>query len=46
MEAELLNPAAFANYSGRGAEFGRNVASYLEALLACDVERHAGQTVG
>ena len=34
MEAELTNPAAFANYSGKGAEFGRQVADYLDALIA------------
>jgi len=34
MEAELLNPAAFANYSGKGESFGRSVARYLDRLLA------------
>ena len=34
MEAELLNPAAFANYSGKGESFARKVASYLEGLIA------------
>lgn len=34
MEAELLNPATFANYSGRGAAFGRKVAGYLDGLIA------------
>jgi hypothetical protein len=34
MEAELLNPAAFANYSGKGREFGRSVGDYLNALIA------------
>ena len=34
MEAELLNPATFANYSGKGREFGRNVAAYLDRLIA------------
>lgn len=34
MEAELLNPAAFANYSGKGPEFGRKVADYLDTLIA------------
>ena len=33
MEAELLNPAAFANYSGKGREFGRKVAGYLDRLI-------------
>jgi len=34
MEAEVLNPAAFANYSGKGESFARKVAGYLEALIA------------
>jgi len=34
MEAELLNPAAFANYSGKGRAFGRRVADYLDRLIA------------
>jgi hypothetical protein len=34
MEAELLNPAAFANYSGKGRAFGRAVAGYLSDLIA------------
>ena len=34
MEAELLNPAAFANYSGKGRQFGRRVAEYLDRLIA------------
>jgi glutathione synthase/RimK-type ligase-like ATP-grasp enzyme len=34
MEAELVNPAAFANYSGKGATFGRRVASYLDGVVA------------
>jgi glutathione synthase/RimK-type ligase-like ATP-grasp enzyme len=34
MEAELLNPAAFANYSGKGRRFGRAVAKYVDRLLA------------
>ena len=34
MEAELLNPAAFANYSGKGRQFGRKVAEYLDRLIA------------
>jgi glutathione synthase/RimK-type ligase-like ATP-grasp enzyme len=33
MEAELLNPAAFANYSGKGRAFGRKVAEYLDRLI-------------
>lgn len=34
MEAELLNPAAFANYSGKGPEFGHKVADSLDGLIA------------
>lgn len=34
MEAELLNPAAFANYSGKGEAFSRSVAHYLETVMA------------
>ena len=34
MEAECLNPAAYANYSGKGESFARNVARYLEAVIA------------
>jgi glutathione synthase/RimK-type ligase-like ATP-grasp enzyme len=34
MEAELLNPAAFANYSGKGLQFGQKVAEYLDSLIA------------
>ena len=33
MEAELLNPAAFANYSGKGLQFGLKVAEYLDRLI-------------
>ena len=33
MEAELLNPAAFANYSGNGVSFGRRIATYLDGLM-------------
>jgi hypothetical protein len=33
MEAELLNPAAFANYSGKGRAFGQKVADYLDRLI-------------
>jgi len=42
MEAELLNPAAFANYSGKGEIFGREVAAYLDALMAHEPEHHTG----
>jgi hypothetical protein len=45
MEAELVNPAAFANYSGKGAAFGRSVANYLNGVLAADAEPHAAQAV-
>ena len=38
MEAELLNPAAFANYSGKGRAFGRKVAAYLDRLIAGRIE--------
>ena len=34
MEAELINPAAFANYSRKGPEFGRSLARYFDRLLA------------
>jgi len=33
MEAELLNPAAFANYSGKGRAFGEKVAAYFDKLI-------------
>lgn len=33
MEAELINPSIFANYSGRGAEFGAKIARYFDALI-------------
>lgn len=41
MEAELLNPAAFANYSGNGPRFGRTVAKYLDRLLAANKLSHS-----
>jgi glutathione synthase/RimK-type ligase-like ATP-grasp enzyme len=34
MEAELINPAAFANYSGKGRQFGESLARYFDRLLA------------
>jgi glutathione synthase/RimK-type ligase-like ATP-grasp enzyme len=34
MEAELINPAAFANYSRKGEQFGRSLARYFDRLLA------------
>jgi hypothetical protein len=33
MEAELINPAAFANYSGKGLQFGESLARYFNSLL-------------
>jgi len=33
MEAELLNPSIYANYIGRGREFGRNIAAYFDRVL-------------
>jgi glutathione synthase/RimK-type ligase-like ATP-grasp enzyme len=36
MEAELINPSIFANYSGKGAEFGRSIARYFDQLLTKD----------
>jgi len=47
MEAELLNPAAFANYSGKGRLFGRKVAEYLDRLIAAqEVFRPRAQGCG
>jgi glutathione synthase/RimK-type ligase-like ATP-grasp enzyme len=34
MEAELINPAAFANYSAKGRQFGESLARYFDRLLA------------
>jgi glutathione synthase/RimK-type ligase-like ATP-grasp enzyme len=34
MEAELINPAAFANYSCKGRQFGESLARYFDRLLA------------
>jgi glutathione synthase/RimK-type ligase-like ATP-grasp enzyme len=34
MEAELINPAAFANYSRKGRQFGESLARYFDRLLA------------
>ena len=34
LEAEMLNPSIYANYSKRGAEFGRNIANYFDGLIA------------
>lgn len=33
IEAELINPAAFANYTQKGEQFGRRIAHYFDALL-------------
>jgi glutathione synthase/RimK-type ligase-like ATP-grasp enzyme len=33
MEAELINPSVFANYSGKGVEFGQSIAQYFHRLL-------------
>ncbi len=43
MEAELMNPSMFANYSGSGTRFGRAVASYLDGLLRMDGQRREQQ---
>jgi glutathione synthase/RimK-type ligase-like ATP-grasp enzyme len=37
IEAELLNPSIYANYSKRGKEFGETIAQYFHNLI----ERHA-----
>jgi glutathione synthase/RimK-type ligase-like ATP-grasp enzyme len=34
VEAELINPSMYANYSGKGVEFGNSVARYFHQLLA------------
>lgn len=33
MEAELINPSIFANYSGKGVEFGKSIGRYFDQLL-------------
>lgn len=33
VEAELLNPSIYANYSGRGPEFGEQIAGYFDRLI-------------
>lgn len=33
LEAELLNPSIYANYSGRGKEFGESLGRYFDGLL-------------
>lgn len=34
IEAELINPSIFANYSNKGPEFGRKIARYFDSLLS------------
>lgn len=34
IEAELLNPSIYANYSKRGREFGRRIAAYFDNLVS------------
>ncbi len=34
LEAELLNPSVYANYSGKGAVFSESLARYFDGLLA------------
>lgn len=33
MEAELINPSVFANYSNKGPQFGASLARYFHGLL-------------
>jgi glutathione synthase/RimK-type ligase-like ATP-grasp enzyme len=33
VEAELINPSMYANYSGKGAEFGKSIAHYFDRQL-------------
>jgi glutathione synthase/RimK-type ligase-like ATP-grasp enzyme len=33
VEAELINPSIFANYCGKGAQFGQSIARYFQGLL-------------
>jgi glutathione synthase/RimK-type ligase-like ATP-grasp enzyme len=33
VEAELINPSMYANYSGKGAQFGESIARYFHRLL-------------
>lgn len=33
VEAELINPSMYANYSGKGVEFGKSIAHYFHRLL-------------
>lgn len=34
IEVELLNPSIYANYSGKGKEFGESIAKYFDGLIA------------
>lgn len=34
VEAELINPSIYANYSGKGVEFGKQIARYFDGLLS------------
>lgn len=36
VEAELINPSIYANYSGKGVEFGHKIARYFHQLLTAD----------
>lgn len=42
VEAELINPSIYANYSGKGAEFGAKIARYFHQLLTSDKFMYAG----
>lgn len=33
LEAELLNPSIYANYSGKGVEFGNKIAAYFDRFI-------------
>jgi hypothetical protein len=33
IEAELLNPSIYANYSNRGKEYGKAIAKYFHELI-------------
>ncbi|HUQ31415.1 MAG TPA: hypothetical protein VM095_04810 [Pyrinomonadaceae bacterium] len=43
MEAELINPSIFANYSGKGVEFGQSIARYFHRLLTTNAAESAQQ---
>ena len=40
LEAELLNPSIYANYSGKGAAFSEGLAGYFDGLLAARASRN------